>query len=76
MPTLVDLCDISRLDHFNIAAYDLPTRCPTLNPSSYLIGSKDLLPDGWLYIPSGARFAPAKTHDLARPHIAIIILTM
>jgi hypothetical protein len=58
---------ISRLDHFNLAAYGLPSCCPTLNHKR-LPPWVQRLATRWLARPSGAGFAPAKTRDLARPH--------
>ena len=58
---------ISRLNHFNLAAYDLPSCCPTLNHKRLPPWVQGLAT--WrLARPSGAGFAPAKTRDLARPH--------
>ena len=42
---------ISGLNHFSLAAYGLPSRCPTLNRMGYPIWSKDSLPGGWLVLP-------------------------
>ena len=58
--------DLSRLNPFNLMAYGLSSRCPTLNLRDYSPRSKDSLPGGGQ--PSGAGFAPAKICDLARPH--------
>jgi hypothetical protein len=42
---------LSRLNHFNLAAYGLSARCPTLNLRGHPLRSKDSLLGGWLVLP-------------------------
>ena len=39
--------NLSRLNPFNLTAYGLSSRCPTLNLGDYSRRSKDSLPGGW-----------------------------
>lgn len=49
----VNPVSLTRLIPFNLTAYGLSARCPTLKAGCYHAASKDLLPDGWLAFRGG-----------------------
>ena len=64
--------NLTGLNHFSLAAYGLPARCPTLNRKGYPHWSKDSLPGGWLALPGRASH-PLELCDLARPHTELFL---
>jgi hypothetical protein len=50
---VLPIATITRLNPFNLTAYGLSVRCPTLKAACYHTASKDSLPGGWLTFRGG-----------------------